>query len=100
MERGSASQAARPSSRAQNSCSRTHTGRNGAMVSSRENVRKTGQVPNLSHGLGFIRKLKQIEVGVRNHHKLSLSADPSSHVDVTVCTTGARRVHIETNSRL
>src|SRR5271165_4850719 len=64
------------------------------MVAGREDVRQEGQVLDLRHGLRFIGKLQQVEVGIGAHDVLRLSPDPSTHVDVSICGARARGVDV------
>src|SRR6267378_4242818 len=94
MTRRSASQSNGTSSGHQHSCPGSDARANRPVVAGRENVRETGQISNLFHSLRFVWQLQEIEVGIRNHHKFGLTADPSSHVDVAVGTAGPGRVYI------
>src|SRR5271165_2787744 len=68
------------------------------MVAGREDVRQEGQVLDLRHGLRFIGKLQQVEVGIGAHDVLRLSPDPSTHVDVSICGARARGVDVEADT--
>ncbi len=62
------------------------------MVAGGQDVGQAGQVANFFHRRIAVRKFEQVEVGVRHQHVFSLAADPIAHVDITIGTTGARRV--------
>ena len=79
-----------------NSGSRPHSGGNGAMIPGGENVRQAGQVADLLHGLCLVRKLQQIEIGVRHHDIFGLASNPSPHVDIAI--RGARPCGIHTQT--
>ena len=70
------------------------------MEASGKDVGEHGEVLDLRHGLGFVGKRDEVEVGVGDHDVLGLAADPSTHVDVAVRSTGAAGVDVEADSRL
>ncbi|MNT09516.1 hypothetical protein D3C72_1443030 [compost metagenome] len=65
----------------------------GAVESRGQDVRQTGQVADLRHGLIAIGEAQQVEVGIRHHDVLGLAAYPVTHVHVAVRAARARRVH-------
>src|SRR3981081_2796345 len=94
MTRCRASQSNGTSPGHQHSCPGSDARGNRAVVTGGENVGEAGQISNLFHGLSFVRQLQEIEVGIRNHHVFGLTADPSSHVDISVAHPGPGRVYI------
>jgi hypothetical protein len=48
--------------------------------------------------MSFVRKLDQIEVGIRNQDIFGLPSDPTTHINVSVGPSGTARVHIQANA--
>ena len=69
-----------------------------AVVTGRENVGQQRQVFDLRHCLFLVRKLHQVEIGIRNKDVLRLSADPAAHVHIAIGCAGTRRVHRQTDT--
>ncbi len=57
------------------------------------------RILDLGHGLVFVREPQDVEIGVRDHHVLGLAADPTTHVDITVGSTGTGGVDIQADAR-
>ena len=75
-----------------------NVGLDGAVEAGWEDVRQGGQAGNLFHGLVFVRELQQVEVGIRHHDILGLSADPATHIDVTVGGARTSWVDVEADA--
>src|SRR5271156_3909261 len=50
--------------------------------------------------MSLVRKLDQIEVGIRNQDILGLPSDPTTHINISVGPTGTTGVHIQANACL
>ena len=79
---------------------RANPSRDGPMETGREYVGKAREIPDLCHRLVFVRKTEEVEVGVGDHHELSLAPHPAAHVDITVGGAGTSRVHVQADPRL
>ena len=79
---------------------RPDASRDGAVKPGGEYIREQREITYLVHRLVPVGKFQKIEVGVRNHHVLGLSSDPSAHVDIAVSGARAGRIHFEANSGL
>src|SRR5579859_1846235 len=58
------------------------------------------QVLDFRHGAGFVGQAEQVEIGVRHHDVLGLSAHPAAHVNVSISSPGPGRVDVQTDARL
>ena len=70
------------------------------VVSRRKNIGKQREVANLLHCFVFVGKLKQVEVRIRAHNVLGLSADPAAHIDVAVGSAGPRGIYVQADACL
>eukprot|EP00035_Acanthoeca_spectabilis_P020125 m.431269 g.431269 ORF g.431269 m.431269 type:complete len:417 (-) comp17276_c0_seq1:1024-2274(-) len=77
---------------------RLDAGLDTTVVSSREDIREQSQGLDLLHRLVAVWEFEEVPVRVRHHDILSLATDPTAHVDVAVCGTGARRVDIKADT--
>jgi hypothetical protein len=75
-----------------------NVGLDGAVESSREDVRQSGQASNLFHGLVLVWELQQVKVGVWDHDVLRLSTDPTAHIDVAVGSAWPSWVDVEADA--
>ena len=65
-----------------------------------EDIRKEREVADLFHRMGLVRKLQEIEVGVRNHHILCLASNPAAHINVAVGSARSRWIHLHTHASM
>jgi hypothetical protein len=66
-----------------------------SVIARRQNIAKTGKVPDFRERLILFRKPEQVPIGIRHHHVFGLSADPSAKIDVAVGATRPARIHVE-----
>src|SRR5512145_198921 len=79
---------------------RPDAGGHRSMISGREDIGEQREVRDLCKRLVPIRKLEQVEIGIRHEDIFGLTADPATHVHVTVRGTGPRWIDRETDSSL
>ena len=88
VARSRASQSDRACARNVYHRARANTGADRSMETGRKYVGQAREILDLGHGLVFVREPQDVEIGVRDHHVLGLAADPTTHVDITVGSTG------------
>src|SRR5258708_29036403 len=65
-----------------------------------ENVGEQREIPDLRHGLFFIGKLEEVEIGIGNHNVFGLSTDPAPHIDIAIRRTRPRGIDGKANPGL